>query len=520
MSDIVNSSLKTAAKGTVVILLGTAASNILWFATKLLIIRSTTVEQLGIYSLVIAIIGVSTLIASLGIHEGATKYISQFISENKLYDAESIRKTSVQVGILSGITVCTLLILLADPISRFVFYKPALSSPLKVAALFIPFNVITIIIIWILRGYGLIRAKVYYIDIGIPLVFLFFLSIFLYCGLPFISILYAYVLSSIIVLCSTGYYGYRAIGLNPLSLGGGSHHSSLLKFSASAFILSVMQTIFCWTDTLMLGRYAGPAEVGIYNISVVLATMLTFPFIALGFVLMPIAGELFVKRQLPELKRTYQVLTKWIFTASLPLFFIFFFFPEMTITFLFGNRFLNSAMPLRILSLGFLLQTLMGTSVILMMVTGLSREIRNISIFGTLLNLALNYIFIKRLNLGLVGASGATMLSYVTISVINLLVLQSRYGIKPFAFSYIRPVFGSMVIGVIIYIIAKALPLYLWMLPLYLILFMTGYLLSLILLRGLDSEDISIFELFSEKTGLKMQGMRNFLHLLTVKRTL
>src|SRR5208337_2223380 len=135
MSDIVNSSLKTAAKGTIVILFGAAASNILWFATKLLIIRSTTVDQLGLYSLVIAIISVSTLIASLGIHEGATKYISQFISENKLSDAGSIRKTSVQIGLLSGITVCALLILLADPISGFVFYKPALLSPLKVASL-------------------------------------------------------------------------------------------------------------------------------------------------------------------------------------------------------------------------------------------------------------------------------------------------------------------------------------------------------------------------------------------------
>ena len=262
MSDIVNSSLKTAAKGTLVVLFGAAASNILWFAAKLLIIRSTTLDQLGIYSLIIAIISVSTLIASLGIHEGATKYISQFINEKKLFDAESIGKASVQIGILSGIMVCVLLILLAAPISRFVFYKPALSTPLKVASLYIPFYVLTIIIIWILRGYGLIRAKVYYMDIGIPLLFLFFLSIFLYFGLPFISILYAFVLSSIIVLCSTGYYGYRVIGLNPLSLGGSSHHSSLLKFSSSAFLLGLMQTIFCWTDTLMLGRYFRPGRGG------------------------------------------------------------------------------------------------------------------------------------------------------------------------------------------------------------------------------------------------------------------
>src|SRR5208283_2028687 len=151
MSDIVNSSLKTAAKGTAAILFGVAASNVLWFTTKFMIIRNTTVDQLGTYSMVIAVISVCSIIASLGVHDGATKYSSQFIGEGKLFEAQSVRKTAIQIGLISGFAACALLFLFAGPLSRYIFYKPALETPLKVGSFFIPFNILTIILVWILR---------------------------------------------------------------------------------------------------------------------------------------------------------------------------------------------------------------------------------------------------------------------------------------------------------------------------------------------------------------------------------
>src|SRR5208337_4828416 len=169
----------------------------LWFTTKFMIIRNTTVDQLGTYSMVIAVISVCSIIASLGVHDGATKYISQFIGEGKLFEAQSVRKTAIQIGLISGFAACALLFLFAGPLSRYIFYKPALETPLKVGSFFIPFNILTIILVWILRGYGFVKAKVYYLEVGMPLFFLAFLSIFLHLGFPFIGMLYAYTFSSV-----------------------------------------------------------------------------------------------------------------------------------------------------------------------------------------------------------------------------------------------------------------------------------------------------------------------------------
>ena len=101
----------------------------------------------------------------------------------------------------------------------------------------------------------------------------------------------------------------------------------LLRFSLPLLIVSLLSVVLGWTDTLMLGRYTKAASVGIYNVSISLAKLLTFPLSAISFVFMPIAGEMYARKQSAELGRTYQVLTKWIFSVTFPIFLYFIFFP-------------------------------------------------------------------------------------------------------------------------------------------------------------------------------------------------
>ena len=47
------------------------------------------------------------------------------------------------------------------------------------------------------------------------------------------------------------------------------------------------------------------------------------------------------KKLINEMGRTYQVLTKWIFSISLPLFLIFFVFPDTVLKFLYGANYIE-----------------------------------------------------------------------------------------------------------------------------------------------------------------------------------
>ena len=447
---------------------------------------------------------VCALVATLGVHEGATKYVSSLLGEGKRDEAAATGKFSIRIGVLSGSAVCAMLFLFSCILSRDIFYKPEVGTVLRILSFFIPFNVLSLIIVWILRGHGFIRARLYYIDIGMPLFFLVYLTVSFVLMPYFAGILYAFVFSSFSVFIAATIYGYRKIRLNPFPLKNPTLHTGFMKFSLSTLLLMVMYVIFGCTDTLILGRYASAGDVGIYNIGMLLANLLTFPYMALGFVFMPIAGELLAKGQRTELNRTYQILTKWVFSATLPLFFILFFFPQMVISTLFGGRFLAAVVPLRILSIGFLLQTVMGPSICLLMVMGLSWEIRNIAVLGTLLNITLNYLLVKHFNLSLTGASVATMLSYTLISGINFIILYRTGRFYSITSSYIKPISGSAAVGIALYVTAKMLPLYLWMLPLYLILFIGGYFMVLLLAGSFDVEDVSMLKTLSEKIGLRL----------------
>ena len=97
MSEIVNSSLKTAVKGTAFVLFGLVVGMFLSFATKVLIVRNSTKEEFGIYSLAFAVVSIISLVSSLGLQQGVPRYVSIFLGEGKGDDADSISRVSASV---------------------------------------------------------------------------------------------------------------------------------------------------------------------------------------------------------------------------------------------------------------------------------------------------------------------------------------------------------------------------------------------------------------------------------------
>jgi O-antigen/teichoic acid export membrane protein len=501
MSDIINPSLKTAVKGTATVFVGMVISILLWFTTKILIIRNTTKEELGIYSLVVAIVGICSLAATLGLQEGIARYAPIYLGEGNREDAEAAARDSINLSIISSLSVFILLYFFSGLISRYIFYKPALEYPLKIMSFFIPFSVLANVRTGILRGFNVTQAKVY-ADIGQPLFFLLFLGLFFFFHLSFIGIMWAYVFAMALVFIFMSLYCVKKTALHPFSIKGGGKGRELLKFSLPLIVVALLGIVLSTADTLMLGRYVKVEDVGIYNVSTSLAKLMVFPLSAFGFVFMPLAGSMYSRNEIPELKRTYQVLTKWIFAATLPIFFILFFFPEMTITFLFSGGFIGAAPPLRILLVGFLLKIFVGVNGLLMMVMGMSKMLMKLSIFGTLFNILLNYIFIKHLGYGIAGAASASLLSTIIMSIMVLVILYRKSKIHPFTSSYIKPVIGTAFIGIVLYVIAKSLPLYFWMMPLYFIAFLGGYVVSLRVTKSLVAEDVMLLNAILEKMGV------------------
>ncbi len=102
-----------------------------------------------------------------------------------------------------------------------------------------------------------------------------------------------------------------------------------------------------WTDTLMLGYFMTSDMVGLYNGAVPLAHLLPTILISFSFLYLPIAAQFYARNQMEELKRIYQVLARWIFIITLPIFLVLLLFPDTVLGFLFGATYIQAAMGFR-----------------------------------------------------------------------------------------------------------------------------------------------------------------------------
>jgi O-antigen/teichoic acid export membrane protein len=510
MSETIDSSLKRAARGTALVLASIASSQLLWFLIKILIVRNTTKIEFGLYSLVLTVLSVISAVIVFGIPSGLSRFVSIYLAEDRGEEAHSISRAGIQILLPVTLASLAVLYLCAGFIARRVFYAPELTVPLKIASFQIPFGVAAGVASGVLLGYGVIGQKILS-DVINPLLYLILTLTVIAFGMHLKGILYAYVLSWAVMSVLMVVYGLRKVGSRPFLPRDGRHHAELLKFSVPLLASTIMSMVLMWADTLMIGRYDTPAAVGTYGVSISLVKLLLFPLSALGYVFLPIAGEIYAKEKTGELKRVYQVLTKWVFVATLPIFFVLFFFPEMTIALLFGSRFVDASLSLRILAVGFLVNAFLGTNGLLLMVLGLTKTIMNISVVGAIMNVVLNYVLIKHLGMGITGAALATMTSYIVINFLYSLSLLRHSHVHPFTAAYLRPIAGAAITGLAIYAVAKSVALTFWILPLYLLLFVGGYAVSLLITKSIEREDIFIFQEVMKKLGLEGSGAVGFL---------
>ena len=507
MSNIVDSSLKTVAKGTAIVFAGNIIGLLLGFATKVLIVRYTTQAEFGIYSLAVALVSIFSLISTLGLQQGAARYISVLRGDEER--TKAVAASALQIGIATGLASFLILYFSSEFISKRIFNISEFTKALRIVSLSIPFAVVVNIFISIFRGYGIIKPKVYFQDLGRPLIFLLSILILIALGLPFISILYAYVFSIAIVAISLLLLAYKKLDIHIFDIKAGNLKKELLSFSTPLLSVGLMWMIFNWTDTLMLGYFRGAEDVGLYNVGIALAKLLIFPLGALAFVFLPIAGDLYSKNLMPELKRTYQVLTKWVFSITLPVFLIFFLFPEVVLTFIFGERYAGAALILRILSLGFMFHTFMGANGMTLMVLGKSKILMWIALFGAVLNVLLNYSLIPLY--GVVGAAIATTVSYFVFNIITSVKLYQHSGIHPITPKYFKPTFASFTIALVIYLAAKSIQTEFWMLPIFFSLFISAYILSLLITKSIEKEDFLMFEAIERKMGVDLAIIKNLI---------
>lgn len=515
MGNQIDSSLKKITKGSIIVFLGTGIGLGLTFLTKIIIARSVSQDIYGMYALLLAILEIITMIALLGLGPGAARFIA-YLKEKR--EAENIKRViliCLKITLGAGLAFAFLFFFLASWISTSIFHEPQLTLPLKIFSLGIPFLVIINILSSIFRGFNQVKPKVYFLDILMRLLIILFISIVIFLGYSLVEIVLGRLLALIVTAISFTWYTHKKLSFFFSKRKIEEKKDSrlvkrLLSFSLPLLATTILATIMTKVDTLMIGYFRTPQEVGLYNGAIPLARLLQIILSSVGFIYLPILTGLWAKKLLPDIKRTYQVLTKWVFSAVFPVFLIFFIFPKHCLNLFFGVDFIPAFASLQIIAFGFLIHVLFGMNGLTTMVIGKTRINMWANIIAVLVNIALNIILIPKF--GIVGAALASCTSLILRNVFISLRLYQLSKIQPFTKNFVKPVVLFFIATVPIYVYTRRIAINSWwVLPLFFVLFIMIYLVSLIITRSIDKEDIMIVKVFERRTSIKLNLVRKLL---------
>lgn len=487
---------------------------LLIFVSRIILIRYLTQTEYGLFSLGYVLFEVFLVVSSFGLTAGIARQIGFYRGKGDSQKVANVALSGLQIGVVLGVVSGLTLFLASEAISTRFFHASELTGPVRIFSAAVPFLVLVHILTAIFRGFDRAQPSVYFRDILRNVLFCVSLGVAVAFHLPLISAVYAFLASAALAFAAFAIYTARRAPVSLAQRSGihiGPIRKELLLFSLPLFAVVLLNRIATWTDTIMLGRFMLPSDVGLYNAALPLAHLLPTLLEASAFLYLPLMSQLYARGQTEEIGKSYAVVSKWIFSASMPIFLVFALFPEATLYVLFGSTYAGAASALRILSLGFFSHSILGLSGITLMAAGKTRFLVGSALFTVALNIVLNVFLIPPL-----GISGAAIATASSLGLRNILVSLKLYSfmrVHPFTNNYLKPALASTILVAVIYALVTNLvtDAHLWLLPLLLVVFLAAYALAVLLTKSFDREDIMMLLALEERLGIDLTKVKRVL---------
>lgn len=504
MSEVISKSLTSVAQSAIIIFIGTIVNHFLGFLGRIIFVRFTTQGEYGIYSLAFTLMSVLITISTLGLFDGTTRYIAKFRAKDQSEYVHDTIISSIVIASISSVLISIIVYLGSDYIATNIYDLPGLSPVLRLLLFAIPLSVLISIFVAIFRGFGESKVKIYFNEILRPVTYLLFLAATIFLQLSFLNMVCVYVICILITFLAFSLYFVKKLPLKLKWKKLRINHitKELLVYSMPLLAVSLLLTIMSWTDTLMLGYFKTPEIVGMYNAAYTVASLLSVVINSVGFLYVPIISQLFSKNQIKELGVINATSTRWTFMFTLPLFFLFFIYPEFVLNFFYDSRYIEASIVLQILSIGFIMNSYFGMNYYTLMSIGQSKLLMNCTLISAALNILLNLLLIP--SFGMIGASIASCLSFVVIEAYMTAKLYRLLNVHPFTNIYLKLSIVSIPLILLFYIVKSLLPPTVLTIVLSYPFFLLIYIASIIFTKSLDKEDLKVLIEVGKNSGINI----------------
>ncbi len=457
-------------------------SIVLAYLFRIILARSLTLEEYGLFYAVFSFVSFFLFFRGFGTQTALVKFISQYRIK-KEYDKVKTAIFSVfTIQMLSSLVMGVVLFFLAPFLAENYFRNENAILLMRLFVIYIFLSVIFKILRNIFSGFQ--KFKIFSLMEPIRmLTTIAFLIMFLIYDQgvlsPILSLIVGW--SFVIILffpflTKTFDFGkYKVSNVKNMT-------SKILWFGLPLMFVGVSSKVISNIDTLILTYFSTLEQVGIYN--VILPSSLIFLFIgnSLSTIFLPLSSSLWTEGMNEKLAYNLTKSYKYTLLFTVPLILVTLVYANLFLDLFFGEAFVEGTAAFRVLLIGILFYTLAVINNSVLSGIGKPKLVMKILLYASIINLVLNIILIPLF--GIMGAAFSTSFSYIFVLFLNYEILRKSINLK-LKIDFLRKlVIGSLLFMVVMYLVKTLFVLPIWIKVILSFLLSVGTYLAYLILTG------------------------------------
>ena len=428
---------------------GQAFNVVFAFAASVVVTRTIGPELFGKYSLANSIFQLLGILAVFGMSGGVVKLTSKYMA---LGDRGRVKGTAVSgifITTAFSLAIVALSLVAAPAVSRkFYAHMGNLDLVLKVYVIGLPFYALMTILNGYTQGLKTLKPGVIVQMIIRPVARLALILALFLVGLRLFAVVLGSVGAFICAAIAAYIFAVRASPFDFRKTETVGVGSELFFYSLPLVLANFMNIVISRSNIMISGHYLDSKTVGIVSAALVLAPFVSMSLLSFSKIFAPIISELWEKGDRLGLMAQFKVVSKWIFTLSLPVFCLYVLFAPGLLN-IFGSEFTRGAVALKILAIGQIVNAIVGPIGFILTMTGRQKLnlINSILLAGS--NIVLNIVLIPRY--GITGVALATTLSLAGLNLLRVIEVKVLYGFTPFRHDLYKPLAAGVLASAIFY---------------------------------------------------------------------
>ncbi len=430
-------------KGAGLFLFGTLISSGLKYLFEFIVARRLGPSAFGVFFLGLTVFKLMEKVGPLELNQGLLRFIPVRKDEEETASVSAVILAALRISIFFSAILAFLVFLFASPIGKGFFHVSSVALVLRVLSLGLIFSVAAELLAFSLQALGAIRYRVYFrlvLEPALSIIIVLFLFQFgpsLWA--PPIALIAPFFLSFFL-----GFWFLRKFlrGQFKGRTVEPDDFKELLAFSLPLFLASLLSFLLYQVTPLMFGYFRSAQEVGLYAAALRTSFLLLLTLEAFNAVFAPLISDLTNRGDLRTLEALFKVITKWVFSLSLPLFLILSLFGREVLG-LWGKRYQQAFLCLLILAAGQLINCATGPVGYMISMSGRPKlSLANTSA-TLILNIFLNLFLIPRY--GIIGGAISFALSLSLVNLARLIEVWLILKIHPYRLDFYKPLLAGFI---------------------------------------------------------------------------